>query len=662
MLESASNNDGLITRMRREDQEQREQQKIEAYTTAPAGESLIDVKAAQKHWSKEMASNPEFVRQVEERAKFNERLDAVIAGLKRPDISLQQAVAEGELTEEQVANLYDSLNILLAPGSEYQRILLYLPFEFLPGKGWKPKSSDLKREMETFKQQYMTAWRGLLTSHDVRSNFVDGDVTDFTFLAEGDPDPRVVKAAHLIPKLVEKGLLSLEEVFVLIEESTDQVLQKSIVDTLPVLQDMGLIHPGWIDRMERSYSPLLFEQVKVLQKLAGEEKPEIEQVGVVSFESITTQLEADLEEVDRRDHGEVTANREKWIRREEKRSVIEKTGRAIASGLESDRMDRTEAMQFFSEEVDQSAQEAFLDGLRQAIEMRAKQDPDAAKRLYSEYQEVIETHWLADGDRLRDAFSKLFFHLQGLGVITEADLKRLGLKRPALAGPFSENAKNMQEEIAEVVRSLEVMERDPVLKERVYPVVLVLGSRIKGYGLQNSDVDIAVFIKPGVDIEDTQAMRKKFKEVFSHKLIEGEVIEYWLEEDGDSLLIRNFDNQDVKVGFSVEIAFLFSSMWEGDPQMVKQLREKILGPYFEDNGRMFRDMDARRLELEDVERNLLQYRLMHTGYARYMPPFGGLDTQHAASLDGQSAFWDSGYRQTATQLFARNVFLPKIEK
>src|SRR3989338_9134161 len=90
-----------------------------------------------------------------------------------------------------------------------------------------------------FKPRQKKAWRGLLQTHDVRANFVDGDVLE----AEQRKDdlPRVVKAAHLIPVLVQKGLSKAGYAISLMNNTEDPVLKQSIGEALFVMADMVLI-------------------------------------------------------------------------------------------------------------------------------------------------------------------------------------------------------------------------------------------------------------------------------------------------------------------------------------------------------------------------------------------------------------------------------------
>jgi hypothetical protein len=88
----------------------------------------------------------------------------------------------------------------------------------------------------------------------------------------------------------------------------------------------------------------------------------------------------------------------------------------------------------------------------------------------------------------------------------------------------------------------------------------------------------------------------------------------------------------------------------------------VLVGYMFETDEQIRGHSARSAYLEEIERDMLQYRLMHKGYERHYPPYGGINTPHADLIDGKSTFWDSGYRQTAIRLFASQVFLPKISK
>jgi hypothetical protein len=88
---------------------------------------------------------------------------------------------------------------------------------------------------------------------------------------------------------------------------------------------------------------------------------------------------------------------------------------------------------------------------------------------------------------------------------------------------------------------------------------------------------------------------------------------------------------------------------------VRELHEKLLAEYLRP-----KTGTSHKSFLEELERDILQYRLLHRGYARYFAEQGGLRRDCENEMDTQSAFWDSGYRRLATTLFIKKVFLPQL--
>lgn len=591
--------------------------RYEIRPTPPASELLLDVDHLREVWPLEIAENKMFLEQIGARRMLIRQLEETINALPRPDVALEDAVIDGQLTQDQVDRMYESLEGLLGEDSEYQRILLYLPFEFLPGAP------------ERFKEAYMASWERQLSTHDVRANFVDGDVMEVD-KRDGDL-PRVVKAAHLIPKLVEAGFMTVEEVARRMNETDDEILRQSIADTLPVLQDMGFLEGG--ARIEK-----------------------VKEVGEVNGTFIDGRLNADFARIDTASYGDVAKKREEWLKKDNKRKAVELASELIQKAIEQDTLG-----EFDLAHMSPPTKQAFIDGVRMAVESVARGDESGAKKLLAVHEAALESLWQTDG-ALHDVLAKTYFRLYGLGLMTQESLAAHELSLPALEGPFSKNLERMKDEMKEVKRIVEVLERDKELAKFVFPVVLVYGSRLKGYGSPQSDVDVAVFVKPDVEESDKAQMRMLLKKVFGHEKIDGEVAEFWTRKRGAELEIIDREEYDPAVGESYWTHVLFGAVWEGKPQAVAELRAKILPAYFCDDGNRVHGREARGLGLEELERDTLQYRLMHRGYEQFYPPFGGINTPHADSIDGQSTFWDSGYRQLATKLYASRVFLPKLER
>ncbi len=575
-----------------------ERNEKEPTLAAPAIELLLDPEKAPGAWPEEVARNKEFIAQIENRRKFNHDLDAVIAALPRPDMSLEDAIARERITEEQAAELYTSLNRLIAD-PDYTRLILYLPFEFLPDARWQPASPDLADAITGFKSEYIKAWDALLDVQDVRANFVDGNVLEVQ--SRTQDLPRVVKAAHLIPKLVQLGILSIDDVIGRIQASTDFTYRQSMADALAVLADMG-----FIEHADQTEHP------------------------------------TETEEPDN-----ITDKRKQWLKKRDELKDMEIAGDSIAHAIANDAP--------IPETTDR---QILINGIRKAIE-----SADEAQRtiIYTRYEALLQSWWQQNTNtEVHDELAKTFCHFHGLGLIDDTSLAALDIVIPELAGPFSKNITEMKEEIIKLKSIVAAIETDPELSRYLYPVTLLFGSRLKGYGKPDADIDIAVMVRPDVAPEEQGRLHASLEQVLARANISGRPVEFWLQETINGLAVRDFEATDAARAGSSWTHILFGAVWEGDPVAMQELRAKLLVPYFYDSKKLLYGRPARKLYLEELERDTLQYRLMHNGYERYFSAVGGINTPHSDRIDSRSMFWDSGYRQIATKLFGNQVFLPKL--
>ena len=113
---------------------------------------------------------------------------------------------------------YDACEELLK-SKDSERILLYLPLQFLRGAP------------EKFKKTYRNAWYSLLNARDVRENFHIGDCFELDARPRGGLE-RVVKCAHLTPWLLKYGYIDERQILrILKENSDDEILLQSFKDT-----------------------------------------------------------------------------------------------------------------------------------------------------------------------------------------------------------------------------------------------------------------------------------------------------------------------------------------------------------------------------------------------------------------------------------------------
>lgn len=247
----------------------------------PAVEALLYPQDGSTFWSPEVSENPLFKEQLEKRQALSHNLHEVLHSLPSPTMDIATAVKKGYLSERQVAELYEKLGKLLQD-EDYSRLALYLPFEFLPDVSWAPASADLQQAATEFRESYLYAWSRLLGFQDVQANFVDGDVLE---VEQRTTDlQRVVKAAHFIPMLAEKGIINIKDVMVLMQGTSDPTLIASIADTAPILLERGLISEDQFNFMNQ-----------LVGGVAAEEEPQ-EKIATSSFKQLRARLDQDLRE------------------------------------------------------------------------------------------------------------------------------------------------------------------------------------------------------------------------------------------------------------------------------------------------------------------------------------------------------------------------------
>ncbi len=183
-------------------------------------------------------------------------------------------------------------------------------------------------------------------------------------------------------------------------------------------------------------------------------------------------------------------------------------------------------------------------------------------------------------------------------ITKEQDPSPLITPNANLAGPFSQNLEILQDGLERIQSSLEPDE-----------IVLVTGSRLKGYGTQNSDWDI--------------------------------------------FRLENLENAEtMRPGSPRAAALYFNAIWLGGDN-VQNLDEIAVSKVSEYFGR-----SDRKMSIERLEQDLLQYRLLHKGYKLFHPEYRSV-AEFYPEIDGNCPFYNDEYRRIATELYAKYVFIPQ---
>lgn len=200
-----------------------------------------------------------------------------------------------------------------------------------------------------------------------------------------------------------------------------------------------------------------------------------------------------------------------------------------------------------------------------------------------------------------------------------------------LEGPLSDNLFAVENEMAKIYNAVST---DMGL-EFLYPVVIFFGSRFKGYGESSSDLDFAVFVREQLRVVPDIGTVEKY---INNKI--PRVVTFWLDRDRDKLSIHDFGNgQPSHIGMPFDAHVLFNGVWVGDDSIKQRLCDMLVKPMAQSNALI------KSVYLRELERDLLQYRLLHRGYETYYPTT-------------RPVFMDDGYRWLATKLFLKYVFLP----
>lgn len=530
---------------------------------APPSEFVWDIQTAAKIWP-ELSQTRGFLEQIHDHQQNVAKINLVDDKLLK-DNQLTDAIAEKIVSETEAIDFFDALSNIISD-EDYSRLILYLPFEFIPDNQKKFSNQKLTSSINQFRDKYLQAWKKLLKVNDIRANFVDGNVVE-SRLRKNDP-PRICKAIHLAPELIKKGLIKKEDLDEIYQEAEDETLKATIAQTI------------------------YFQKVP---------------------KNSTTPTET------------ISDDRRLWLESENKNQKILAEAKDIKTKILN------------GDNFEEKDGEVVIEGIRTAIEEIFLTDKDKSIELFKSYRSDLSNY--ISNDQTKNRAIKAFNHFYRLGLIDDDGLNKLGIKITNLSGKFSENLSLVTPQIEKIKKIITEIKSDTELKDSILPVFLTGGSRTKGYGTFNSDTDIVIFAQK----EPSDESKKKIFDLFSKYKIKDRPVFFHLNRNKDGFGLIDSENR---------IASCLNCFWVGNKKDITETLNALFPSFFNDS-------DLRKLYFENMERDLLQYRLMHRGYENHFPVFKNRFS-NKSEIDGSSVFWDTGYRRLATRLFINNIFLPKI--
>jgi len=604
----------------------------------PPVESFFSQEHAEEVWPKRITARTDFKKQIADQHALLTVMQKVFVALP-VDMTLATGIDTGLIAETLATDLLNRLFAYLKLDPAYERSIFYLPLELT-----SPICSDnvdLQEASNRFLKTYRTAWENQAKQHDVRANFVNGDVLEIE-KRTGDP-VRVVKATHLIPGLIQSGHMTFEEVVQYVEDTEDTLFKDGVYEACTILLDLEQITKSDLALLSRSDDLDQQESYHRLMNLDFIKTPKKS----VTEESTLTAFDGDIAEALLIDLPEITANRRKWLQEVAIEKAISHAGTKLNAFIQA---------------------EAILPDPLELPSVVLRAYVDAVRRCVLKEQTLTQQHrtWLTlvkkntNNKALSDSITKLYLHADTAGILSHEVLQEEQIRTPALQGPFSKNLNNFAPSVTDFEALTRLIADDAFLSRRVYPIVILLGSQLKGYGISNADADAAVFIRPGVPMSDLSKLEVHLQILFAHERIGGSAIMFWLDEPGGSLVVRETTQTTGAPPLHTWTHVLMGGAWVGELGDIQLLQHALLTPYLFNPTEVLDGKPIRERWLEEMERDSILYRLLHKGFERYYPVQSPMSTAHADAIDGSAVFYDRQFRRIATELFLTRVFFPNL--
>jgi hypothetical protein len=584
-------------------------------------------------WPDTVRNNLELKKQTEKRLHLSKQLDYLFSLFANCDkeffLKGRSDLAESKAEQKKIAAVYHELTDFIESEANNCRLIIYLPFELIPDQTLSNLAPELQDACKRFMAVYLEKWLSLLASHDLRVDFVDGDILEPELRTE--PLPLVSKAAHLAPVLITKGLITTEQIADLAENSADMVLKDSLRE--------ALITASKQEADVRKFGTQL-ARLTNQQTLSDWLKQADEEIRLLGSSSAFP---------------EFLQARALWEKDRDQEKAIDYYSQRIAESLFSGSLSLSDwqALCLFSNT--ESAQLLGVSSLNKFLHKLALNDLSQAQDIAARLQTKLFEMQASGSIALKKQIEKMCFHCAHLAIVNQAFLASLAITIPNLGELFSFNPKEFTEE-AEILSAAQArLKKDPELSRYFYPLFLLYGSRVKGYGSKYADIDLAIFVRPDVDASSRDKVRDLSQKLFAGDKRVGSILEFWLSRNGSGLRIKDYPfssytTPDKSVANSYFSHVLFGSVWFGSKELIKYFYEEIMVRYLYPQNNLDANASDHLIWLREKERDILRYRLMHKGYSRVRP----------SVQDDTDSFWDSGYRQIAAKLFITKVFLPQL--
>lgn len=602
----------------------------------------------------ELMYNAQLLEEAQERRMLHENFTTLFSQMADCHMELDEAIASGIVHSSNVESLYDQLHKFMKGDENNDRILLYLPTQFLPDmRDEVNQSSSLLDVKATLAETIFTSWIRLLYESEVRASFIDGDVLEDGM---GTPE-RIRKAAHLMPFLLEKKILFPEDIMAVINMSEDPELNRSLAEGIVASFDRDVFSSDEWENLLSSKCQVNINEL-LEKKRGNEDFEEGEGKGFEEYVDELSQVIAAIDQEYKDNPQNVSKERIAWEKGVRKDKAIDRYVTKVVDAFIDGRVNIHEVAEQLPQLRDDYARILLVRGL-----FRYGMSEEIAMSS-EELEQFLEKPLMSvkDSVNIRDDIVTGLSHLKGKGQISDKLLDEFGINIPDFSSPFPFTLDDLKnKELEHVSNFVQGIANDPVLSQRLFPAAVVFGSRMKGYAAENSDSDSAIFVRPTTTFSERDEVMERMK-ILAEKFGLSKVLEFWVTEKEGVYGYKPVHIADRKLVDANQIHFLLGGAWVGEGEEVKTLMRDTVEHYLQLRGHG-RDHEAYRLQLlGQLELDIIQYRLMHKGYRKYFPNEREEGTPHASAIDWESDYWDPGFRRVATQLFLSRVFLPDLSQ
>lgn len=616
----------------------------------------------------EVSANPILFEQARKRRELSKSLDEAFCKVKDSQTDFYEALEQGILSSGELSAIYDQLSEFIKTDENNCRIILYLPVQLLPRSDRQKKlPSNVISSSQRLNGILRDSWIRLLHETEARASFSNGDI-----LEEGMEDPeRICKAGHLTADFLDKGIVSPNDIIALLKIVSGEHILKSLAEGLIVARDRQLINDDKWEQIVR-LSAKKDSIAAVLKRADRFNEIKNKSINIGSAENtdewtaeIFGQLKDQLAEIQLKYQPEkqnFSPERASWLASVEKDSLFSMAAEIISPKLISGEIDIKDLERFYR--LHERAPELEIVVLRSifiSLEELSKKDPQKVELFRQNYWPTIEGFWEKGSVLLKDEIISGLVRLQRLYPIDQNLLDLFNVKVPDLSLATPPDTEQLAlSEYNFLIEAAQKIKENQKLSANLYPVVLLYGSRSKGYALPSSDIDVAIFVKPDAQLSDRDEILKELDRSVPELKKAKKIVEFWTEDKDGQLDIRPVPEGTINIVGTDHIRFLMEGIWFGQKEEIAQLSETIINKYLDLDRFGNQKQETRRHLLRQLEMGFLQYRLLHKGFRTFYPSQKDKGTLHSDLIDWESDFWDPGYRRLATKLFISHVFLPDL--